>query len=92
MLKLLLVLRTASSQIHFIGFSLGVHLASCTVKAIPGIGRLTGKYILNISFRFLAVTGKKRCTPIFKHRQLFSPLYLEATNSSHREGIIIIYN
>jgi hypothetical protein len=91
MVKLLLALGTAPSQIRFIGFSLRVHLASSTVKAIPVIGRLKGKCILNISLCVLAVTGKKGNTRIFKHRQLFSRLYLEATKSSHREGIII-YN
>jgi dienelactone hydrolase len=52
MVKLLLSLGTAPSEIHLIGFSLGGHLASYIAKAIPGIGRLTGKYILNITLCF----------------------------------------
>jgi len=68
MVKLLRALGTASSQIRIIGFSLGVYLAFHTAKAIPGIGRLTGKFILNISLPVLAVTRKKQSTSIFKHR------------------------
>ena len=34
---------TSPSAIHLIGFSLGAHLAAYVAKAIPGIGRLTGK-------------------------------------------------
>ena len=37
-------LGTDPSEIHLIGFSLGAHLAAYVAKAIPGIGRLTGKY------------------------------------------------
>jgi dienelactone hydrolase len=35
---------TSPSGIHLIGFSLGAQLAAYVAKAIPGIGRLTGKY------------------------------------------------
>jgi hypothetical protein len=49
MVKLLLSLGTSPSQIHLIGFSLGAQLASYVAKAIPGIGRLTGTDVLNIS-------------------------------------------
>jgi hypothetical protein len=31
------------AKIHLIGLNLGAHLAAYVAKAIPGIGRLTGK-------------------------------------------------
>ena len=34
---------TSPSAIHLIGFNIGAHLAAYVAKAIPGIGRLTGK-------------------------------------------------
>ena len=34
---------TSPSAIHLIGHSLGAHFAAYVAKAIPGIGRLTGK-------------------------------------------------
>jgi predicted esterase YcpF (UPF0227 family) len=33
----------SAAKIHLIGLSLGGHLAAYVAKAIPGIGRLTGK-------------------------------------------------
>jgi len=40
----LIGLGTFPSAIHLIGFSLGAHVAAYVAKAVPGIGRLTGKY------------------------------------------------
>jgi hypothetical protein len=55
MVKTLIAIGTSPSQIHLIGLSLGAHLASYIGKAIPGIGRITGKsrliIILNTSSR-----------------------------------------
>jgi thioesterase domain-containing protein len=42
--KALIGLGTSPSEIHLIGYSLGAHLAAYVAKAIPAIGRLTGKY------------------------------------------------
>jgi pimeloyl-ACP methyl ester carboxylesterase len=42
--KTLIGFGTSPSAIHLIGHSLGAHIASYVAKAIPGIGRLTGKY------------------------------------------------
>jgi hypothetical protein len=36
---------TLPSAIHLIGFSLGAQCSAYVAKAVPGIGRLTGKYI-----------------------------------------------
>jgi acetyl esterase/lipase len=43
--KILIGFGTSPSNIHLIGFSLGAHFAAYVAKAIPGIGRITGKYI-----------------------------------------------
>jgi hypothetical protein len=43
MVKTLIAIGTSPSQIHLIGVALGAHLASYVGKAIPGIGRITGK-------------------------------------------------
>ena len=55
MVNTLIAIGTSPSQIHLIGVALGAHLASYIGKAIPGIGRITGKgsliIILNTSSR-----------------------------------------
>jgi esterase/lipase len=40
---------TPPSKIHFIGLSLGGQLAALVAKAVPNIGRLTGKFKLNVT-------------------------------------------
>jgi len=45
--QFLIGLGTPPSEIHLIGFSLGAHVAAYVAKAVPVIGRLTGKYTLS---------------------------------------------
>jgi hypothetical protein len=43
MIKTLMTLGVTPSQVHLIGLSIGAHVAAYVAKAVPGIGRLTGK-------------------------------------------------
>jgi acetyl esterase/lipase len=43
MVKIIIQAGVSPAKIHLIGHSLGAHLAAYVAKAIPGIGRLTGK-------------------------------------------------
>jgi pimeloyl-ACP methyl ester carboxylesterase len=43
MLQTIIEAGVSPAKIHLIGHSLGAHIAAYVAKAIPGIGRITGK-------------------------------------------------